>query len=88
MENCTALKNMNPVDIEEYKKIKFDHTTYRIAIGNLIYLAINTRPDILFAVNKASRRSKEPNLNDWMNVQKIFRYLKRNFRLWNQLLKK
>jgi len=67
---------MNPVDIEEYKKIKFDHTTYRIAIGNLIYLAINTRPDILFEVNKASRRSKEPNLNDWMNVQKIFRYLK------------
>jgi len=39
-------------------------------------LAINTRPDILFAVNKASRRSKESYLNDWMNVQKIFRYLK------------
>ena len=47
MENCTPLKNMKPVDIEEYKKIKFYQTTYRSAIGNLIiYLAINTRPDI------------------------------------------
>jgi len=46
------------------------------AIGCLLYLAGCTRPDILFAVNKASRRTSNPNLEDWINVIKIFRYLK------------
>ena len=41
-----------------------------------MYLAISTRPDILFSVSKASRKNNNPNLEDWINVIKIFRYIK------------
>ena len=41
-----------------------------------MYLVICTRPDILFAVSKASRKSQDPTYEDWFNVLKIFRYLK------------
>ena len=42
----------------------------------VLYLAIGTRPDIIFAVSKAARKSKEPTTEDWENVRRIFRYLK------------
>jgi len=37
---------------------------------------MSTRPDILFATSKASRKNKDPTYEDWINVLKIFRYLK------------
>jgi hypothetical protein len=52
-------------------------TLYRSAVGNLLYLAIATRPDILFSVSKASRKNKNPTLEDWNNVIKIIKYLKK-----------
>jgi len=45
-------------------------------MGNLLYLAICTRPDIIYSVSKASRKSKEPNLEDWENAIQILKYLK------------
>jgi len=39
---------------------EFDKTTYKNAIGSLIYLSRCTRPDIAFAVSKASRCSEHP----------------------------
>ena len=65
-----------PIESHELKAIKFDETLYRSAIGNLLYLAICTRPDILFSVNRAARKNKNPTLEDWMNVEKILKYLK------------
>ena len=53
-----------------------NETEYRGAIGSLLYLAICTRPDILFAVSKAARKAKEPTMKDWNNVMKILKYLK------------
>ena len=49
---------------------KFNITRYQQAIGTLLYLALCTRPDIMFAVNKASRRSKDPTYEDRLNVIK------------------
>jgi len=49
----------------------------RSAVGSFIYLAICTRPEILFAVNQASKHYQEPTEHDWKNVVQIFRYLKR-----------
>ena len=36
-----------------------------------LYIAISTRPDILFSVGKAARKSKNPTTEDWSNVLKI-----------------
>ena len=75
INKLTPSKNLIPVENNKLKCIKFNETKYRSAIGNLLYLAICTRPDILFAVSRAARKSNNPNLEDWNNVLKIFRYL-------------
>ena len=41
-----------------------------------MYLAGATRPDIAFAVNYLSRRQVNPTEKDWMEVKRIFRYLR------------
>jgi len=53
-------------------------TKYKQTIGSLMYLGLCTRPDILFTVNKASRKSKNPSYEGWFNLLKVFRYLKGN----------
>ena len=70
------LRNMKPVENEKLRKHEIDETEYRDAIGRLLYLAICTRPNIIFAVSKAARKSKNPTLEDWENVKRILRYLK------------
>jgi len=39
-------------------------------------LAVCTRPDIIFSVVRAARKSKNPTIEDCYNVKKIFKYLK------------
>ena len=73
MKNSVPSRNTKPILDEELRKNKIDKTKYRSAIGNLLYLAISTRPDIIYSVGKAARRSKDPNLEDWENVLKILR---------------
>ena len=49
---------------------------YLSAIGALMYLANNTRPDIAFAVNLLSRYSSAPTRRHWNGVKHILRYLR------------
>ena len=51
-------------------------TGYAQLIGSLMYLAIGTRPDIAFAVNKLAQFSSNPKQEHWTAVKRIFRYLK------------
>ena len=67
---------MKPTENKKLRKIKFDPTIYRSAIGNLLYLAICTRHDILFSVSKSDRKSANPAMEDWENILKISKYLK------------
>jgi len=61
---------------EKLRERKFDKTTYIQAVGCLLYLAMGTRPDIMFATSKASRKNQNSTFEDWMNTIKIFSYLK------------
>jgi len=49
---------------------------YRAAVGSLMYLATATRPDIAFAVNKASWIMDRPAEKESNNDKRIFRYLR------------
>lgn len=49
---------------------------YRSAIGSLLYLSTNTRPDIAIATSILARRVSDPRLCDWNEVKRVFRYLK------------
>ena len=76
--NLRPANNTIPNEIKELRNKKFNSTTYKQAIGSLLYLAINTRPDILFSVSKAASKNENPSYEDWNNVLKIFKYLKGN----------
>ena len=56
---------------------------YRDAIGCLLFIARDTRPDIMFAVARASRKVSNPTRDDVQHVKRIFRYLchTKNYRL-------
>ena len=53
-----------------------DHELYRKATGSLNYLAEASRPDIMHAVNRACRKNHQPTVDDWIQVKRIFRYLR------------
>jgi hypothetical protein len=45
-------------------------------VGALLFLANVSRPDIAFATGKVARKAANPTLADWIEVKRIFRYLK------------
>jgi hypothetical protein len=49
---------------------------FRQAVGSLLYLANCTRPDITFIVNRISRKQDKYEYCDWLEIKKVFRYLK------------
>lgn len=53
----------------------FDVTMYQEAVGTLLYLSNNTRPDLSYAVSKLSQRTQCPTFGDWKNVKHVLRYL-------------
>ena len=56
---------------------------YANLIRSLMYLAITTRPDIAYAINKLAQFTSAPKLKHWTAVKRIFRYLKgtKNYKL-------
>ena len=52
-----------------------ENVPYRSAVGSLLWLALNTRPDIAFAVSQVAKFSHAPTQAHWTAVKKIFRYL-------------
>ena len=61
---------------EENEEALGPNAPYLAAIGALMYLANNTRPDIAFAVNLLARYSSVPTERHWAGIKHIFRYLK------------
>lgn len=53
-----------------------DVTTYREAVGSLIYLTICTRPDLSFVVSKLSQYFSRPTEQQWSTMKHVLRYLK------------
>jgi hypothetical protein len=48
---------------------------YLSAIGALMYLANNTRPDIVFSINVLARYSSDPTRRHWNGIKHVLRYL-------------
>ena len=54
----------------------FDEQIYRRAVGRLLYLSNNSRPDLALAVGKVSQSCNSPTKGNWLNVKSITRYLR------------
>jgi hypothetical protein len=54
---------------------KVDKLDYLRLLGLLNYLAVFTRPDLLFAMSKAAQACSDPTAGDMRRLKRIFRYL-------------
>jgi hypothetical protein len=52
---------------------------YQEIIGSLMYLAVNTRPDIAYAVNTCARFSSKPNYTACRSVLRILAYVSKTY---------
>ncbi|KAK7861884.1 hypothetical protein R5R35_001481 [Gryllus longicercus] len=60
----------------EYDDHSEDSYPYREAVGSLMFAAIVTRPDIMFATNQISRYTSNNDQTHWNAVKRILKYLK------------
>ncbi|KAL4018248.1 hypothetical protein IC575_021838 [Cucumis melo] len=61
---------------EDNEEILGPEVQYLSAIGALMYLANNTRPDITFSVNLLARYNSSPTKRHWNGVKHVLRYLR------------
>ena len=55
-------------------------TKYRSAVGSILHVAIMSRPDIQYAVNRLTRRVKAPTENAMLALKHLVRYLSKTRR--------
>lgn len=53
-----------------------NNTQYQQLIGSLLYIAINTRPDISAAICILAQKVSEPTTEDWNELKRVLKYLK------------
>ncbi|KAG5880310.1 hypothetical protein JTB14_018515 [Gonioctena quinquepunctata] len=75
LEACKEVSTPGPTVNLENQDGEIVEVPYREAIGNLLFLAPVTRPDITFATNQLSRHMENPKLIHWEGVERIFRHL-------------
>ncbi|XP_075162979.1 uncharacterized protein LOC142235602 [Haematobia irritans] len=59
----------------ENSEIMDSNDLYRRAIGSVLFLSNNTRPDITVATSILSRKVSCPTKSDWNEVKRLLRYL-------------
>jgi hypothetical protein len=66
------------VDRDNTKTLDAEEATrYRSAVGSILHVAIMTRPDIQYAVNRLARRVHAPTHNAMLALKHLVRYLSR-----------
>ena len=57
------------------KSIYADQKLYQSVVGKLLYLTIQTRPDIAFAASTVTKFTSKPTEQYWKAVKHILRYI-------------
>ena len=69
-----AENNLKLVKAAEVEQL-VDETLYRSLVGSLLYIAKQTRPDIVWIVNVLSRFMDKPANSHWLAGKRVLRYL-------------
>jgi hypothetical protein len=78
LEECKPVKTpmvLKPANETEKKDKDVPEKPYRELVGSLMFLMLNTRPDISTAVNYYSRFQSEPKHSHCIELKRILRYL-------------
>lgn len=67
--------DFSPAHLHENSLSTSEHRNYRTVIGELLYLAVSTRPDISFSVSVLARQVHNPTARHFLQVKRILRYL-------------
>ena len=77
-ENPSLFYTSSGLKAAEDETTKFNPTNYRKAMGSLLHLANDTRPDIAYAVcmqHHLSQFNQNPTTQNWTPTKHLFRYL-------------
>ncbi|MBW0518842.1 hypothetical protein O181_058557 [Austropuccinia psidii MF-1] len=78
MTSANPIKTPSPANIHNVvaqASMPFSNLTMQKAIGMLNYLALHTRPDIMFTTNLLSQFTNRPTAAHWSLVKHLLRYL-------------
>src|SRR5205085_798748 len=73
-ETSQHLSEADSPKTEEAKK-QMQSVPYRSLVGELMYAAMSTRPDIAHAANRLSRFLHNPGQTHWKAAKRVLRYL-------------
>lgn len=79
MSQCNSVKTPRPQKVQLFCPTEDDSLEiedYLAAVGMLNFLVIQTRPDILFAVNYLARFNSQHNKSHWLAVKHLPRFVK------------
>lgn len=80
MTDCNAVHSPTDLISKLISTGKHDNINrnvpYQEAIGSLLYLSQGARPDICFIVNKFSIFNNELEMQHWLAVKRVLRYIK------------
>ncbi|UYV65589.1 hypothetical protein LAZ67_3004787 [Cordylochernes scorpioides] len=79
MENCKEVPTPGSKEINLDNHIEDDNCdqhTHQEALGMLMFLAVNTRPDIAYITSKLSQYSRQPKQMHWTAIKRVMRYLR------------
>ncbi|XP_062698389.1 uncharacterized protein LOC134284103 [Aedes albopictus] len=62
--------------MEETSEMLPNNTQYASLVGGLLYVSVNTRPDIAASVSILGRKVSCPSQADWLEAKRVLRYLK------------
>lgn len=72
----TSKYPLNPEYFQTESEKLLDNTKYQKLIRSLLYLSVNSRPDIAAAVSILARKISEPTQEDWLELKRVLKYLK------------
>ncbi|UYV63981.1 hypothetical protein LAZ67_2006243 [Cordylochernes scorpioides] len=73
---CEDKKHWENAMLEEIQNMYSHQHTYQEALGMLMFLAVNTRPDIAYISSKLSQYSRQPKQMHWTAIKRVMRYIR------------
>jgi hypothetical protein len=68
------LLTMLPADASNPLLSSFDQTLFQEKVGSILYLASQSRPDLLYTITQLSRRSNKCTARDMKAVDRLLNY--------------